>query len=61
MPVKIVEKTVKGKRRWSVVEADTGKVKKTYSDEGDAKAYATALNLAHARKKGLKVPAAKKK
>lgn len=56
MPVTVKETTVKGKRRWSVVEVETGKVKKTYSNEADAKAYATALNIAHARSKGAKIP-----
>ncbi len=52
MPVKVVERTVKGKKKWSVVETDTGKTKKSYDSEKDAQAYATALNMAHARKKG---------
>ena len=60
MPVIVKEATVGGKKRWQVVEKDSGKVVKTYSSRADAQAYATALNLAHARKMGYGVPKARR-
>lgn len=35
-----------------VVKTETGAVEKCYDDPGDAKAYATALNMAHAKAQG---------
>ena len=44
-------------RTYSVVEKGTGEVKKGgYKSSEQAQRYATALNLAHARKRGYKVP-----
>jgi len=56
MPVLVRQTTVKGKKRWSVVEEETGKVRKTYSDKAKAEAYASALNIAYARGRGVKIP-----
>jgi dsDNA-binding SOS-regulon protein len=38
--------------QYCVVSTETGKTEKCYDNKPDAEAYATALNMAHARKKG---------
>lgn len=48
MPVRVEKRG----DQYCVVKVDTGETEKCYNNEGDAKAYASALNIAHAKAKG---------
>lgn len=48
MPVRVEKRG----SQFCVVKTDTGETEKCYSTSGEARRYATALNLAHARAKG---------